>query len=236
NDPAFKGNVLATTTNIAEASAKLKKMATDMESITGDPKTQSRLRETIRNLDETSQRANSLLGALGGHLQSPGPRNGSTHQGKPGKGKPFSLVSANVRITGYSRERVGSGSPLLGPSRGPSSSLALRVFPSAPTQFLLGANSLGSGTTTFDLAAVRRVGHGLYFGGGILYSRLGVLGRYSRGGLGFSTKLYDVARPMLDLSTKLRVAPGIKVFVGERDILHAQRRNVYGVEFTGAPR
>ncbi|MDH2910484.1 MAG: MlaD family protein [Candidatus Eremiobacteraeota bacterium] len=236
NDPAFKGNVLATTTNIAEASAKLKKMATDMESITGDPKTQSRLRETIRNLDETSQRANSLLGALGGHLQSPGPRNGSTHQGKPGKGKPFSLVSANVRITGYSRERVGGGSPLLGPSRGPSSSLALRFFPSAPTQFLLGANSLGSGTTTFDLAAVRRVGHGLYFGGGILYSRLGVLGRYSRGGLGFSTKLYDVARPMLDLSTKLRVAPGIKVFVGERDILHAQRRNVYGVEFTGAPR
>ncbi|MDH2910608.1 MAG: MlaD family protein [Candidatus Eremiobacteraeota bacterium] len=242
NDPAFKGNVLATTTNIAEASAKLKKMATDMESITGDPKTQSRLRETIRNLDETSQRANSLLGALGGHLQSRHHSNGRNHSngrsdpGARGKGKPFSLISANVRITGYSPERVGGGSPLLGPSRGPSSSLALRFLPNSPTQFLLGANDLGSGTTTIDLAAVRRVGPGIYFGGGILYSRLGILGRYSRGSLGLSTKLYDVARPMLDLSTKFRVAPGVKFFVGERDVLHAQRRNVYGVEFTGAPR
>ncbi len=235
NDPAFKGNVLATTTNIAEASAKLKKMATDMESITGDPTTQRRLRDTIRNLDETSQRANSLLGALGGHLRKGDRGDGGTPEPHRHRGA-FSLVSARVRISGYAPERVGGGSPLLGPSRGPYSSLALRFLPHSPTQLVLGANDLGSGTTTFDLAAVRRVGPGLYFGGGVLYSRLGVLGAYSRGSLGFSTKLYDVARPMLDLSTKLRVAPNVRLFFGERDVLHAQRRNVYGVEFTDAPR
>jgi len=235
NDPSFKGNVLATTTNIAEASAKLKKMATDLESITGDPQTRHRLRDTIRNLDETSQRANSLLGALGGRLES-SPRAGGTASAVRERGKPLSLVSANVRISGYSPERIGGGSPLLGPSRGPGSSLGLTFLPDAPTQFLLGANDLGTGSTTIDLAAVRRVAPGLYFGGGMLYSRLGVLGRYSRGALGFSTKLYDAARPMLDLKTKLRVAPGVKLFFGERDVLHAQRRNVYGVEFTDAPR
>ena len=234
NDPSFKGNVLATTTNIADASAKLKKMATDLESITGDPEMQHRLRDTIRNLDETSQRANSLLGALGGRTHPPQSGDGAAPN-RHAPSKRLSLVSAKIRISGYSPERVGGGSPLLGPSRGPNSSIALRLLPDSPTQVLLGANDLGSGATTLDLAAVRRVGRGLYFGGGILYSRLGVLGSYSRGTLGFSTKLYDVARPMLDLSTKLRVAPGVKLFFGERDILHAQRRNVYGVEFTDAP-
>ncbi|MGC8485601.1 MAG: MlaD family protein [Candidatus Baltobacteraceae bacterium] len=234
NDPSFKGNVLATTTNIADASAKLKKMATDLESITGDPEMQHRLRDTIRNLDETSQRANSLLGALGGRTRSPHTADGAVPERHDSR-KPLSLFAANVRISGYSPEHVGGGSPLLGISRGPNSSIALRFLPTAPTQFVLGANDLGSGATTVDLAAVRRVGRGLYFGGGILYSRLGVLGSYSRGTLGFTTKLYDVSRPMFDLSTKLRVAPGVKLFFGERDILHAQRRNVYGVEFTDAP-
>ena len=234
NDPSFKGNVLATTTNIADASAKLKKMATDLESITGDPEMQHRLRDTIRNLDETSQRANSLLGALGGRARSSHNSDGAAPPAHLAR-KPLSLFAANVRISGYSPAHVGGGSPLLGTSRGPNSSIALRFLPEAPTQLLLGANDLGSGASTLDLAAVRRIGHGLYFGGGILYSRLGVLGSYSRGTLGFTTKLYDVARPMFDLSTKLRVAPGVKLFFGERDILHAQRRNVYGVEFTDAP-
>ncbi len=234
NDPSFRGNVLATTTNIADASAKLKKMATDLESITGDPETQHRICDTIRNVDETSQRANSLLGALGGRRQP----SRSAAGGAPKRFAPptrLSLFAAKVRISGYAPERVGGGSPLLGSSRGPYSSIALRFLPRAPTQLLVGANDLGSGATTVNLAAVRRIGRGLYFGGGILYSRLGVLGGYSRGTLGFSTKLYDVARPMLDLSTKLRVAPGVKLFFGERDVLHAQRRNVYGVEFTDAP-
>ncbi len=233
-DPSFKGNVLATTTNIADASAKLKKMATDLESITGDPKMQHRIRDTIRNLDETSQRANSLLGALGGRRRpSRAVPGGAPNRLAPPKR--LSLFAAKVRISGYAPERIGGGSPLLGASRGPYSSISLRFLPQAPTQLLLGANDLGSGATTINLAAVRRLGHGLYFGGGILYSRLGVLGRYSRGSLGFSTKLYDVARPMLDLSTNVRVAPGVKLFFGERDILHAQRRNVYGVEFSDAP-
>ena len=234
NDPSFKGNVLATTTNIADASEKLKKMATDLESITGDPEMQHRLRDTIRNLDETSQRANSLLGALGGRTHPPQRGDGAAAN-RHALPKRLSLFSAKIRISGYSPEHVGGGSPLLGSSRGPNSSIALRLLPDSPTQILLGANDLGSGATTLDLAAVRRIGRGLYFGGGILYSRLGVLGGYSRGTLGFSTKLYDVARPMLDLSTKLRVARGVKLFFGERDILHAQRRNVYGVEFTDAP-
>ncbi|HUY11786.1 MAG TPA: hypothetical protein VMV73_05950, partial [Candidatus Dormibacteraeota bacterium] len=234
-DPSFKGNVTSTTANIAQASAKLAKIASDLESITGDSKTKSQLRDTIRNIDETSQRANSLLGALGGK-RTRGPSDGApAGHATTGHHLP-SLLSAQVRFSGYSVQHVGGGSPLLTGSRGPASSIGVTVLPHAKTQLFLGANDLGSGASSVDVVAVRRFARGVYVGGGIIYSRVGVLARVERGTLGFSSKLYDAARPMLDFSSNVRIAPGVKFFFGERDILHAQRRNVYGIEFTGAPR
>jgi phospholipid/cholesterol/gamma-HCH transport system substrate-binding protein len=65
-DPNLKGNVLATTKNIADTTANIADITHDLRSVTGDPQTQAQLKNTIANLDATMQRANSLLGEFGG--------------------------------------------------------------------------------------------------------------------------------------------------------------------------
>ena len=65
-DPQLKSNVLSTTQSIANATQTLAQMTQDLRTITGNPQTQAQLRDTIANLDATMQKANSLLGELGG--------------------------------------------------------------------------------------------------------------------------------------------------------------------------
>lgn len=65
-DPQLKANVLATTQSIAETTATLAALTKDLRTVTGDPQTQAQLRNTVANLDAVMQRANSLLGQLGG--------------------------------------------------------------------------------------------------------------------------------------------------------------------------
>ncbi len=65
-DPRLKANILATTQSIAETTATIAAMTRDLRTVTGDPQTQAQLRNTIANLDAVMQRANSLLGELGG--------------------------------------------------------------------------------------------------------------------------------------------------------------------------
>ncbi len=65
-DPQLKANILATTHSIADASATMAGIAKDLRTVTGDPQTQAQMRNTIANLDATLQKANSLLGELGG--------------------------------------------------------------------------------------------------------------------------------------------------------------------------
>jgi phospholipid/cholesterol/gamma-HCH transport system substrate-binding protein len=62
----LKANVLATTKNIAETTESISGILKDLHSITGDPQTRAQIKNTIANLDATMQRANSLLGELGG--------------------------------------------------------------------------------------------------------------------------------------------------------------------------
>ncbi|HEX8806603.1 MAG TPA: hypothetical protein VF741_06620, partial [Candidatus Aquilonibacter sp.] len=65
-DPNLKGNILATTKNIADTTANIADITHDLRNVTGDPQTQAQLKNTVANLDATMQRANSLLGELGG--------------------------------------------------------------------------------------------------------------------------------------------------------------------------
>jgi phospholipid/cholesterol/gamma-HCH transport system substrate-binding protein len=62
----LKGNLLATTKNIADTTQNLAGITHDLRNVTGDPQTQAQLKNTVANLDATLQRANSLLGSLGG--------------------------------------------------------------------------------------------------------------------------------------------------------------------------
>jgi phospholipid/cholesterol/gamma-HCH transport system substrate-binding protein len=65
-DPRLKTNIMATTQNIAETTQTLAALTKDLRTVTGDPQTQAQLRNTIANLDAVMQKANSLLGELGG--------------------------------------------------------------------------------------------------------------------------------------------------------------------------
>lgn len=65
-DPQFKSNVLTTTQSIADATHSLAQMTEDLRTVTGNPQTQAQMRNTIANLDAVMQKANSLLGELGG--------------------------------------------------------------------------------------------------------------------------------------------------------------------------
>ncbi|MDP9024593.1 MAG: MlaD family protein, partial [Candidatus Eremiobacteraeota bacterium] len=62
----LKSNLIQTTQNIADTTKTIADLTKDLRSITGDPTTQAQVRNTIANLDATIQRANSLLGTLGG--------------------------------------------------------------------------------------------------------------------------------------------------------------------------
>jgi phospholipid/cholesterol/gamma-HCH transport system substrate-binding protein len=65
-DPNLKSNVLATTKSIADTTANIAGITSDLRTVTSDPQTQAQLKNTVANLDATLQKANSLLGDLGG--------------------------------------------------------------------------------------------------------------------------------------------------------------------------
>src|SRR5579871_1018996 len=65
-DPRLKANILTTTQSIAETTQTLAALTKDLRTVTGDPQTQAQVRNTVANLDAVMQKANSLLGELGG--------------------------------------------------------------------------------------------------------------------------------------------------------------------------
>ncbi|HXM06389.1 MAG TPA: hypothetical protein VN936_02935, partial [Candidatus Acidoferrum sp.] len=65
-DPKLKSNVLETTQNIADTTKNIADLTHDLRNVTSDPQTQAQVKNTIANLDATLQRANALLGSLGG--------------------------------------------------------------------------------------------------------------------------------------------------------------------------
>jgi ABC-type transporter Mla subunit MlaD len=77
-DPRLKANVLATTESIAETTQTLAALTKDLRTVTGNPQTQEQLRNTIANLDAVMQKANSLLGELGGTSHVYGVDTGAT--------------------------------------------------------------------------------------------------------------------------------------------------------------
>jgi hypothetical protein len=135
------------------------------------------------------------------------------------------LISVQIRLSELSRQLVptatqGNGSPLLTRDRGPQSDLNVHLLPSGSTSFVFGANDLGA-QTSYNFYGLSSMGP-LHFGGGILYSRLGLLARAESGHLGFETQLYG----------KLILAPRLNLFGGQRDVLHPDRRTVFGLEAT----
>ncbi|MDQ2871917.1 MAG: hypothetical protein M3R35_02175, partial [Candidatus Eremiobacteraeota bacterium] len=65
---------------------------------------------------------------------------------------------------------------------------------------------------------------------GVLYSRFGLLGGYNAGRFGAEARAYDVRRPTLDVYGNLNLTRFAKLFLGQRDLTHPERRTVLGLQ------
>ena len=145
------------------------------------------------------------------------------------------LIAIQIRVSELNvANTTGSSSPLLTQDRGPQTDFNLVALPKGRTSLLTGANDIGStGTTSYNFAGLESVGPSGDFrvGGGVLYSRLGVLADYgARTGLGLEARAYDLRHPTIDGYATLHAAPDIEIFGGERDVLHTGRRTVFGLQ------
>ena len=269
----LKGNLLATTKNIADTTQNIADLTRDLRTVTGDPQTQGQIKNTIANLDATMQRANSLLGALGGTSNVYGVDEGATPYPIPTRSPipgatplpngatplpaagatPYptqknggltpkqiqlkqrlgsiarNLVAIQIRMSELSPQKYAGGSPLFSSDQGLQTDVNAVVLPRSKISGIVGANDIGHYSTT-NLAVVDTLSPQLRLGGGILYSRLGVLGQYNAQLFGIETRVYDPRRLTLDVYGNLNLTRGLQLFVGQRAINHAERRTVYGIQ------
>ncbi|MDQ6931030.1 MAG: MlaD family protein [Candidatus Eremiobacteraeota bacterium] len=274
----MKQNILDTTRNIAQTTQTIAYLTNDLRQITGNPQTQNQVRDTVANLDATMQKANSLLGTLGGQskvygvdtgatpypVTVPAPSGGPLPATIPGTtpgpvagvvspapyppgSKPNTpanikknlggiiknLYAVQIRIGELSPQRTSgltnNPNPLLSSDRGPQTDFNLLLLPKGTTSFLVGANDIGA-RSTLNFAALSSFGSSIKVGGGVLYSRLGILGQFNKGPVGLEGRLYDLRRPTLDAYINANVTSFSQFFFGERDITHPERRTVFGLQ------
>jgi phospholipid/cholesterol/gamma-HCH transport system substrate-binding protein len=262
----LKGNLLATTQNIADLTLTVADLTKDLRNVTGSPQTQAQLRDTVAELDAATQKANSLLATFGGTssvygvdagatpypvpsgsalprgaplppvspAQSPLPasqrREATAAKAKAGLGHIVrNLYAIQLRFSELDKQKITGVNPLLTNDRGPQTDVNLVLLPVGGTNFLVGANDIGA-KTSYNFAARERVGQTAYVGAGILYSRFGVLGGYEKGRFGLEGRAYDPRRPTVDVYGNLSVTQFARLFLGQRDITHPERRTVFGIQ------
>lgn len=252
-DPRLKNNLITTTTNIRDLTDNIAGLTGDLRTVTGNPQTQAQLRDTVMHLDATVQKANSLLGSLGGEshvygvdaaatpypvpenpnaLPPPGTQTPPPAGAAPLKGRlaamARNLVQAQLRFGYLNPQTVNGPSPLLTSNRGPQTDMNLVILPRGKASVMMGANDIGA-KTTWNFAGLANFRH-FQVGGGILYSQFGVLGAYNSGLLGAETRIYDLRTPTMDIYGNLNVAQWARLFLGQRDVTRPDRRTVFGLQ------
>jgi len=141
------------------------------------------------------------------------------------------LIEVQIRLDELTPKAAGQPyNALLSNDRGPQSDFNVVVLPHSESQVYAGVNDL-SGSQTWNLALRQHVAPGVLLGGGILYSRLGVMGLISNKVFGFEGLAYDPRYGYVDGYLRLHATGNIDLFAGERDILHSERRTVYGLQY-----
>jgi ABC-type transporter Mla subunit MlaD len=144
------------------------------------------------------------------------------------------LLEIQIRAGQLSPQRPGSAggnvSPLLQSDRGPQTDFNLRFLPNGGTSLLVGANDIGSGTSTANFMLIKQHGD-VQFGLGVEYSRLGLMAAVKRSKVGLEARVYDLRHPTVDAYGNYFIAPKLQLFGGERDVNHNSRRSVFGVQF-----
>jgi phospholipid/cholesterol/gamma-HCH transport system substrate-binding protein len=267
----MKQNIIDTTRNIAQTTQTIAYLTNDLRQITGNPQTQNQVRDTVANLDATMQKANSLLGTLGGtsHVYgvdtkatpypvnyplpsgaptlpatipgaSPGPvadepnagpTNTPKNIGNKLAGIAKNLFAVQVRVGELSSQRIVSSNPnpLLSADKGPYTDFNLLLLPKSSTSFMVGANDIGA-KSTLNFAMLSSFGQSVRIGGGVLYSRLGVIGQYNAQRFGLEGRLYDLRRPTLDAYVNANITSFSSIFFGYRDLTRPERRATVGLQ------
>ncbi len=255
-DPQLHSNLIDTTKNIRDLTLNLSGITSDLRSVTGNTQTQGQLRDTVAHLDATMQKANSLLGTLGGRSQVYGVDTGATPYPLPNKkglpppatGTPppqappnatvlknglshvlSNLIAVQLRLGYLNKQTLLSNNPLLTTDRGPQVDMNAIVLPRGTLSLMTGANDIG-GKTTYNLAGIKAFTPDIHIGGGILYSQLGALATFDAGPVGLETRIYNVRRPSFDFYGNFNVAQWGKLFLGERDAGRPDRRTVFGLQ------
>ncbi len=253
-DPRLKGNLVATTSNIRDLTANIAGLTGDLRQVTG-PQTQAQLRDTVANLDAATQKADSLLGTLGGRSHvygvdagaTPYPIGSSTANLPPpgtqtpapaaaatgGIGSRLSAALSNLaqvqlRLSYLDAQSVSGPSPLLSGDRGPQADINALFVPRGNISAMLGANDIG-GKTTWNAMGLKNAGD-FHVGAGILYSQIGALASYDAGRFGAETRVYDLRRPTFDIYGNLNLFKWAKLFLGQRDLTRSDRRTVFGLQ------
>jgi hypothetical protein len=254
-NPRLHQSLIATMENVEQSTLELRYLLEDTRTITSDPATQEHIRNSLANLDALMQRAASLLGKLGGRSHvygvdrgvppppaSPGPAPASSphplsqserlNLGSALSGLAAQLIAIDLRIGELDRqpELCCTIYPQVPYDRGPQTDLNVTLLPHSKTSLWFGANDIGNGTT-WNVDALERIAPGVQLGGGIVYSQLGVLGRFGAHGTGLDARLYDPQHPMVDLYGTVRVAPWAQIFFGERALNQPWRRTDFGLQF-----
>lgn len=257
-DPRLKGNLITTTSNVRDLTANIAGLTGDLRSITGSPQTQAQMRDTVANLDATMQKANSLLGTLGGESHVYGVDAGATPYPVPsGSASPVpmppgtqtpapagaahaahlkggltrilgNLVQVQTRIGYLDAQSVEGPSSLLTADRGPQADVNMIVLPRGSFSAMFGANDIGA-KTTYNAMGFKNFGS-FRVGGGVLYSQMGVLAAYNPGIIGAEARIYNLRLPTFDLYGNLNVARWAQLFLGERDATRSDRRTVMGLQ------
>lgn len=271
-NPQLHNDLLQTTQKIAQATANMAALSDELRHAAEDPQTQAQLRDTLAHIDAASQRASSLLGALGGtssvygvdavatppavtpggeRIVPPSPAPGvpspvpAEQKEKRGAGTVHlsssmrnrigslakNLVEVQVRLSELSvKSTTAKDTALLTSDRGPQSDFNVVINPHADSQLFTGVNDL-SGNQTWNFALRERVAPHMLVGGGILYSRLGLMGIVSKGVFGFEALAYDPRYGYVDAYLRLHATHNLDLFAGERDIMHDTRRTTYGLQY-----
>ncbi|HTW83511.1 MAG TPA: MlaD family protein [Candidatus Sulfotelmatobacter sp.] len=260
-DPKLHDDILQTTHGLAQTATTFASLAADLRTVTSNPQTQAQLRDTIASADAAMQKADSLLGKLGGTSSvygidagaTPAPHGAGASGAAPVPGTSpaphgaspqalkfkvgdlvHQLIALQVRVSELDAEEVGSNSsPLLTKDRGPSTDVNAILFPHGSTYLYTGVNDVGGPSATANVAAMTHVSSHLLFGGGLLYSRLGMRADYDPGssGVGVEGLVYDPRHPTADGYLNLKLGGGLELFGGERDILHTGRRTTFGLQY-----
>ena len=253
SDPRLKSNLIDTTSNIRSMTANMAGITNDLRNVTGNQQTQAQLRDTAANLDATMQKADSLLGTLGGRSHVYGVDAGATPYpvvrpnqlppagtqtpapaghglGKGVGGFVRNLFAPQIRFS-YLNPQTGQGdkNSLLTNDRGPQTDFNVIVLPSGPISGMIGANDIGGPKTTYNFAGMKNSGP-FHYGGGILYSNPGLIASFDPGVLGLETRIYNPRYPTFDAYGNINLGKLGKAFIGERDLTHPDRRTVYGLQ------